>query len=120
MMRKRMRTVDIEEASYDDVKEVVAEDSKGEPPPEPTQVDVAVQPPTEPETTANEVTDDGFIEAKPKKHAPRATCEWRGREMTAKNLKYSHSAICPAKPQTSEPEEVAPPPQPLARAETIV
>ena len=119
-MRKRMRTVDIEEASYDDVKEVVAEDNKEEVPPESIQVDVAVQPQTEPETTTNEVTDDGFIEVKPKKQAPRATCEWCGREMTAKNLKYTHSAICPSKPQTSEPEGVAPPPQPLVRAETIV
>ena len=55
MQRKRMRVVDISEASYDDVKEVVAEDSREDTPPDPPQDEVvAVQPPAEPEeSTAN-------------------------------------------------------------------
>ena len=114
MQRKRMRVVDISEASYDDVKEVVAEDT-ADPPQEEV---VAVQPPAEPEEARDEIQNDGFIEVKGKKQAPRASCEWCGREMTVKNLRYSHMAICPSRPMDSE--ETAPPPQPLERAETIV
>ena len=71
MQRKRMRVVDISEATYDDVKEVVAEDNAGDAPPDPPQEEVvAVLPPTEPEGARDEIQNDGLIEVEGKKQAP--------------------------------------------------
>jgi len=125
MPSKRMRVVDVESASYDEIKDAVVA-------PEPPAAEVNEQPPAaeaaEPvveekpveekpvedkpieEKPVEEKPDEGFVEVKPKKVAPRATCEWCNREMTAKNLKYSHKAICPMRPRDEETPATEEPP----------
>lgn len=99
MPAMRMKTVCVESASYDEIKDAVES-------PVPPTAEVSDLPPVaevEPveEKHANDVTDD-FTEVKAKKQAPMATCEWCGKNMTAKNLKYSHKPICPSRPRDEE------------------
>jgi hypothetical protein len=120
-MPRKLKVVDIENASYDDVKDAVVESSVEEPPP----TEVTVQPSVVEEVppVKEEVQDDGLVEVKGKKQAARATCEYCNREMTAKNLKYSHAAICPSRPKestTDDDEVTAPPMLPLVRSVTTV
>ena len=84
-MPRKLKVVDIENASYDDVKDAVVESSAEEPPP----TEVTVQPSVVEEEVPpvkEEVQDDGFVEVKGKKQAARATCEYCNREMTARNI----------------------------------
>jgi hypothetical protein len=69
-----LKVVDIENASYDDVKDAVVESSAEEPPP----TEVTVQPTVVEEVppVKEEVQDDGLVEVKGKKRAPRATCQY--------------------------------------------
>ena len=120
-MPKKMKVVDIENASYDDVKDAVVESSVEESPP----TEVPVQPSVVEEipTVAEEAQDEGFVQVKAKKAVAKATCRWCNREMTAKNLKYSHAAICPKRPKesaTDEDEVTDPTALPLVRSVTTV
>ena len=120
IMPKKMKVVDIENASYDDVKDAVVESSVEES--LPTEVPVQPSVVEEIPTVTEEVQDEGFVEVKAKKAAAKATCPYCNREMTAKNLKYSHAAICPSRPResTTDDEVTAPPMLPLVRSATTV
>ena len=67
----------------------------------------------------------GFTKVKPKRRAAQGACEWCGKTMTLKSLRYSHVAVCPKRPRETHDEvtepivEEAPPMIPSRRSETV-
>ena len=51
---------------------------------------------------------------KQKKEVPKAECEYCGKQMSSKSLKYSHIKSCKSKPVAAEPE-----PEPLPEPEVL-
>lgn len=81
--------------------------------------------------TVEPSTDDGFetVKSKNKKPVEMATCEYCGKSMTMKSLKYTHCLICPKRPNIptidctgdiNEVPEQAPPKPKLQRSVTVV
>ena len=111
MPGKRIKVVNVESASYDEIKDAVVPSEPqaaevNEPPSvaevEPVEDKAAEEKHANASTeTANDIP-DGLTEDKTKRQAAMATCEWCCKSMTAKNLKYSHKAICPLRPRDEE------------------
>ena len=122
MPARKVKVVEVvqDDMKYDDVVETV---TTPEPEPEP-EVVPEVTPEVVPEIVPEAVLET-IPEVKPKKQVVMATCEGCGKEMTAKNLKYAHSLICPAlnvhvEEEVVEEEVVEEKPKPkLRRTKTV-
>lgn len=107
-----------DDTCYSEVVDAVAENEAAvEPAVEAVEQPIEQTPEPVMETTEPVVE----TQTKPKKEAAKGTCENCGKTMTLKNLRYSHSLICKAKPVNSESETVEPIPEKpkLVRSVTV-
>ena len=129
-MPKKVKVVDVvveaadnSDLSYEAVKDEVVESV-------PEVTTVSASEPCDAQVVEPQ-TDEGFKPVKTKKSAEIVTCEYCGKSMTAKSLKYTHCIICPKRPgietincvgdvDVNDVPEQAPPKPKLQRSVTVV
>ena len=89
-------------------QEEPAEEIKAEPIEEPAEDEPTDEPTEEPEEQPNTKSKSKRVLDMPttNKILEQVECQARGRKMSAKNIKYSHSKYCTERNQEQQPEEI--------------